>query len=168
MKKPSYRLQQLAGLKPLYEQEGAKREAPKEEQLKILRAIKQAFSKLELEFESKIKDYSPIREHHKKVRKLIKSVIKEAIQKQELDAFINTGKISPSIQNAIDAWCVNQPEGTPIPPEIIGLPSDYGTIKEHYYPYNSYSGPGQSHYHIASNAISFCNPNAHVRETDGI
>ena len=51
----------------------------------------QAFRKLELEVGSKIEDYSPIKEHYKKVRKLIKSVIKEAIQKQELDAFINTG-----------------------------------------------------------------------------
>ena len=159
------RFQQLAGLKPLYEQEGGKSEAPREEQLRILELFKQAFRKLELEVGSKIEDYSPIREHYKKVRKLIKSVIKEAIQKQELDAFINTGKISPSIQNAVDAWCVNQPEGTPIPPEVIGLPSNFGTIEEHYWPHNSYSGPGQSHYHIASNGILFCNPNAHVRST---
>ena len=159
------RLQQLAGLKSLYEQEGAKQEAPMEEQLRILGAVKQAFNKLELEVESKIKGYSPIREDHKKVRKLIKSVIKEAIQKKELKAFINKGKISPSIQSAVDAWCVNQPEGTPIPPEVIGLPSDFGTINEHYQTTNQYSGPGQSHYHFASNAIMYCNPNAHVSTT---
>jgi hypothetical protein len=151
------RFQQLAGLKPLYEQERGKPEAPLALQNKVINEFKEVFKKLDKEVGSKLEGYSPIREHYKKVRKLIKSVIKETIQKQDVENYLKTGNLSPSQQSAVDIFCADKPPGTPIPPSIIGLDDDgsIGSLDEHYY-YGGSFPDGMDHSHMPGGSILFC------------
>ena len=173
------RLQQLAGLKPLYEQEN-RQEYPPDLRQKIISALEVAFEKLEREVGDPIKKRDEQRgeqqelerslkeyREEKTTKSIIKKIIKEQLQKQEIDNFLETGKITKRIQTLVDAYCVENglQGGEPIPPSVLGLSSDDPRLKEHYYMGQSFTGPGLSHTHLSSNSQLYCMPQNHKRKT---